>query len=353
MVVNVVGAQHGARELLQQIIFFVGGAIGADHAERLPAVRVLDLLELFANQVDGFFPGCGLELALAADHGLLEAARVVRKIEGVASLDAQEIAVDAALVAVVAAHDVHAGVGAPHAQRGLAAVAAVSAHGADVVHLPGARLVAVGAAGERAHGADVNAHAALFAPQGILLVGRDHLRGAAVLDAQRPHVHGFAADAHAAVAHDAARPVEVDHRRPLLLVAMVLDVNQLGLGGAVGERHVLELALAAGIAHRAIQGMVAEQHLQHRFARLPHFVVLAADRHAFADHRGARGLQLRHLLDPHQAHAARALQRQPRVITERGDLDARRLAGFDQQRARRGRDLLAVNRDVYVSHDIG
>ena len=89
------------------------------------------------------------------------------EVEGVASLDAQEIAVDAALVAIVAAHNLHAGFGAAYAQRRLAAVAAMRADGADVIHLPGTRLVTIGADGERADRAYVDAHAALFALQMI------------------------------------------------------------------------------------------------------------------------------------------------------------------------------------------
>ena len=81
------------------------------------------------------------------------------------------------------------------------------------------------------------------------------------------------------------------------------------------------------------------------------FVAVGGDDHAFADHRGAGGLQLGHLLDLHQAHAASALQREIRVIAERGHFDAHALAGLNQQRPRGSRDLLAVHRDVYVSHN--
>src|SRR5271165_2773763 len=105
---------------------------------------------------------------------------MVREVERVAALDAEELAVDAALVAVIAAHDLHARVGPPHAQRGLAAIAAMRADGADVVHLPRPRLVAVGTGGERADRADVDAHAALFALQVIFFIGRDNAARAAV-----------------------------------------------------------------------------------------------------------------------------------------------------------------------------
>ncbi len=77
------------------------------------------------------------------------------------------------------------------------------------------------------------------------------------------------------------------------------------------------------------------------------FVGVGRNHHAFGDHRRARGLQLRHLLNPHQAHAASALQREIRVVAERRHFDARILAGFDQQRPRRRGDVLAVDREVY------
>src|SRR5690242_8757436 len=248
MVVNVIGAEHQAGEFLQQIIFLVAGAGGADHADGLPTVLLADFLQTQGNVFVGLVISGGHMTTLFADERLLDAVIMIREIEGIAALDAKEIAVDAALVAVIAAHNLHARRGAAHAQGGLATVGAVGADGADVLHLPGPGLIAVGAGGERAHRANVNAHAAFFALQVVGVVGHDELGGAAVGGAQRPHVHAFAANAHAAVAHDAARPVEVHHRRPLLLILMVLDVNELGFGGAVGEGHVLQFALAAGVA---------------------------------------------------------------------------------------------------------
>ena len=131
---------------------------------------------------------------------------------------------------------------------------------------------------------------------------------------------------------------------------MLLEFDVLRFGGAVGESHVLQFALAAGIAHRAIQRMIAEQHFHHAFARLANFVGVGGDHHAFGDHRSAGGLQLRHLLDFHQAHAACALQRKIRVVAERRHFDAHGLAGFDQQRPRRRGDLLAIDSDDYISH---
>src|SRR6478609_10398927 len=108
-----------------------------------------------------FFPCGGRELAVFADERLAQAVFVIEIIERVAALDAQKIAVDSALVAVIAANNVHACIRPADAERGLAAIAAMRADGAKVLHLPRARLVAVSAGGERANRADVDAHAAL------------------------------------------------------------------------------------------------------------------------------------------------------------------------------------------------
>ena len=65
---------------------------------------------------------------------------------------------------------------------------------------------------------------------------------------------------------------------------------------------------------------------------------------------GAGRLQLGHLLDAHHAHAARGLKREAGVVTERRNLDARRLAGVNEQRARRRGELFAIDGESYVSH---
>ena len=78
----------------------------------------------------------------------------------------------------------------------------------------------------------------------------------------------FVAHAHAAVAQDAARRVEVHHRRPLLLVHVNLALGEAALARAVAEHHVLEFALAALVAHRAIERMIGQQELERALAGL-------------------------------------------------------------------------------------
>ena len=101
-----------------------------------------------------------------------------------------------------------------------------------------------------------------------------------MLDAQRPDVHAFAADANAAITQDAAWTVEEDHGRPLLLLAMILQVDELRFGSAVLEGHVLEFAFAAGVADRAVERVICQQQLEHRLARLFDLVALGGHHHA-------------------------------------------------------------------------
>ncbi len=96
--------------------------------------------------------------------------------------------------------------------------------------------------------------------------------------------------------------------------------------------------------------MVAEQELQSGLAGLRDLRGLGLDDHAFGDRGGAGGLELGHLLDADDAHAAGGLQREPGVVAEGGDLDAGGFAGIDEQRARGGGELFAVYCELYVWH---
>src|SRR5262245_22377403 len=105
--------------------------------------------------LEGLFPGAWRKASVFPDQRLLQAVFVVDEIEAVTPFDAQEVAVHPALVAIVAANDFHAGIGAANSQSGFAAVAAVRAGRAHVLHLPGPGLVPVGTRGEGADRADV------------------------------------------------------------------------------------------------------------------------------------------------------------------------------------------------------
>ena len=170
------------------------------------------------------------------------------------------------------------------------------------------------------------------------------------MNAQGEDVHALAAHTNAAIAEDAAGPVEVDHGRPLLLFAVVLGLGIEAVGGAVLEGHVLQLALTAGIADWAVKRVIAEQQLERGLASLRNLGGLGLHHQAFSDRGGAGGLELGHFFDANDAHAAGGLQRETWVVAEGGDLDTVRLAGVDEQGARGGGQLFAVYGERYVWH---
>src|SRR5579884_3155093 len=131
---------------------------------------------------------------------------------------------------------------------------------------------------------------------------------------------------------------------------MVLQLDEFRFGGTVAERHVLKFALASRVAYWAIEGMVAEQKLNHALAGLANLIAVSGDDHAVGDLSGAGSLQLRHLLDFNEAHATCALEGETGVVAKRGYFDTNALAGFDEKRSRGRGYLPAINCDRYVCH---
>ena len=144
--VDVVRAENGAGELLEEVGLFVGDAVRADDTDGFAAAGVAAFAELLADVVERDLPANGLELAVRlANQRLGDAGLVVGKVEGVAALVAEKVPVHAALVAVVTAYNLAAISGGAHAESGLASIGAVGAGCADVLHLPWPGLVTISA----------------------------------------------------------------------------------------------------------------------------------------------------------------------------------------------------------------
>ena len=174
------------------------------------------------------------------------------------------------------------------------------------------------------------------------------------------HVAGdLLAEAHAALAQDAALAIEQDlGGQAQGLLEGALGVREAGLAAAIRHRLVLQGALAALVAHRAVQRVVNEQELHDAvLGALGHLGgVLGLDDHARGDGLRARGLGLGHEAklarvavghaDLNQALAARGHRRQERVIAETRDPNAGLLGGADHERALGDRNLNVVDGDV-------
>jgi hypothetical protein len=155
----------------------------------------------------------------------------------------------------------------------------------------------------------------------LFLERRDLAAVAAIDDVDLCIAVHLAHEADAARAQDAALTVE-HQRRPEVDVALHAFAVEhtarkihAALIGPEAIREILQRALAAFVTHRAIERMVDEKELEHPGAGLDDVRCLRVDDHAVgADGRAGR-LQLRHLFDLDDAHAARAVDADPRVIT--------------------------------------
>ena len=197
--------------------------------------------------------------------GAVTRSGAVDRLEGEAALVAQpavvhRIAVDAEVAGELVGRGLH---------RDAAADRAHGARRLDLLEVPRPGLEAVGLGEQRAHRADLHGVAAEVRRE--RLVGeRVDLGVVAAVDELDQRVAGdLVGEAGAAVALDAALAVEqheVRQRDGLLPVALLLD--EAGLAGAERERLVLQRALAALVAHRAVERVVDEQELEDAVLRL-------------------------------------------------------------------------------------
>jgi len=81
--------------------------------------------------------------------------------------------------------------------------------------------------------------------------------------------------------------VESRRQATLLFFLVILGFHVLRFGRAVGEGHVLQLALAASVAHGAVEGC-CQQHFDHRLCGLFHFFAARDHSHASLITGGAR-----------------------------------------------------------------
>jgi hypothetical protein len=285
--------------------------------------------------------------AAVADHRPRDALVDVDRLVGEAALVAQPPVVDLLVVAGEHAQDAvvadrEADVALRRAQR---------AQAAGLLDVPGPRAEAVGLGRQRAHRAQLDDVAAERRDVRMAVERPDVRVGAALLEDQLVVLGDLLAEAHAAVAEDAALAVDGDQRRQrqrLLEVALGLD--EARDAAAPAERDVLQRALAALVADRAVERVVDQQELDDRLLGLLDAVGVGVDDHAVLDRRRAGGLQLGDALDLHEAHAARADRlAELGLVAEDGDLDVAVLGGVDEHRVLGSDDLAAVDRERDVA----
>ncbi len=342
--VDVVGADDALRQLRPRVRGLVGQARAAEHGDRSRPVagqRVVDRRRGLAERVG---PAHRLELAVALHERLPEATIAVDGLEVEAALVAQPAPVDGI--------DVDAEVAQHLVARGLHGHAA--AHRArlagrlGLLEVPGAGLEAVRLGRQRAHGADLHGVAAEVRRERVVGEGVDLGVVAPVHEVDQRVAGHLLGEARAAVAQDAALAVEEDHvadRDRLLLVALLLD--EARLAGPVGHRLVLQRALAALVAHGAVERVVDQQELEHPVLGLLGDRGLGVDLHVRRALEHAARLQRRAPtgVDLDDAHAAHADGLHARVGAEVRDVDAVALRRVDDELALVRHDRCAVEGD--------
>ena len=288
-------------------------------------------------------PGGGEQRGALAHERLGDPLVDVRRLVGEAALVAQPAVVD--LVVLARQHAHHAIVA--DGQLDVALRGAVGADRARALDVPRARAEAVRGRGERADRAQLDDVAAERRDVRMAVEGRDVGVRAALGEDQLVVLGDLLREPDAAVAEDAALAVDRDQRRQLERLAEVaLRLDEARRPGPPPVGDVLQRALAALVAHRAVERMVDEQELDHRALRGVDALGLRVDDHPVLDRRRAAGLQLRDPLDLDEAHPARADRlAELRLVTEDRDLDVAVLCGVDEHRVLRRRDLATVDRE--------
>ena len=210
-VIDLMGAEAGADELLHEVVGFGRGAAGGDAVNAVPSVFLGGFAEAFGGAVQGFFPGGFVEIAVfAPDKRGFETVGMLNEIEGELAFDAQGAVIGRA---------VH---GRLYADQSIsfgqkingASDAAVGANGSSFLNFSGNRCGAHGFfVGQGAGRAGLHALAAkgaggIFEVAGKL--GCDLGVEAAVADADGVVAFLLGADAHATIAGNASVVVAQD-----------------------------------------------------------------------------------------------------------------------------------------------
>ncbi len=204
------------------------------------------------------------------------------------------------------------------------------------LHVPLAVVArGVGLVGEHPGGTDLDQIAGEFIFQHAVLDAAEIEVVVRTVDAEVLALRIVAVIAHAAIAGDAAVHLVADERTEFLVAVGALGEAVAAAGMAGHHRHVLQVAVAAFLADRAIVGMVGHQPFDHAGAKLPGFVVsdgnvavVGSRRHA-GHHQPAAGVVgIGVLLDRALAAGADAAQR--RMPAEIGNIKTERQAGLQQ-----------------------
>ncbi len=288
LAVDVVGADDALGQLGPGVGGLVGEPGATDHADAGGPAGV----ERGADGVGGLAergrPRRAHVGVTVAPERLGQPVGRVERLEVEAALVAQPPPVDAVDVDPLVAEDLVAARldGDPAAHR------AGGAGGLDLVEVPGPSLEAVRLGGEGTDRADLDGVAREVGRERVVGEGVDLGLVASVDEVDERVARHLLGEAGAAIAQDAALAIQVHEVADgdgLLEVSLLLD--EAGLARAVRVRLVLQRALAALVADRAVERVVGEQELEDAVLGLLGGVGLRRHGHAVGHRDHARRLE--------------------------------------------------------------
>ncbi len=337
-----IGRTAFRQQFLQREHLFDRGNVAGDRADPF----AVDAAGLGCDRGEGFLPGGGAELAVFPDVGAIQPLRA-QPVDDVAGLVGDPLFVHRLVDARQDPH--HFATTGIDPDRRAHAIHHVDRLG--LAELPRPRRERVGLRGQRADRADIDQIALQFGTQRGFEIGRDfHI----LATAGRAHFGGagnFGGEANAARALDAAVHRGLDQRTQIFVFDGALVLGETAGVDTIAHRLVLQIALAALIADRAIQRMVDQQKFHHAFACLLDHRRAGRDFRrltlgtgtAIANAPGAACDRLRAALHLDQAHPAIAGDRQPLMVAKPRNFGARRFARLQQRVFRGNIDLFAID----------
>ena len=323
-VVDIVGAEAGANQLLEQISLFVRAFGRAEAGERARAVTVADFHQALGGAVERLLPGRRAEMrprigridqivgglgdAVLADHRLRQALRIADIVEAEAALHAQAILVGRTVAAgdrdQLVVLDLIGELAADAAIRADAVHLAVGEFGADVL------LVHQRRRHQRAGRTGLHAFAAGDAGRGahrVVEIEHDLLAMAAEGHADDVVDLHLAAGADAEIALNAG--VEIDRHRGMAAVGRGIAFAR----GQPAHRDVHPIGPVPELRGRVVRqrravGLVGDQELEHHFPRRLGTVRRALHLHARRRRTDAARGEHALALDLHHAGAAIAVR---------------------------------------------
>ena len=341
--VHVVRTEHHAGEARKGVRVLVHQLLPGDHRRSHP--RLARGRDAVGNDLHGFRPGHSDELSVLPDERLNDPLGTLRVRVREPTLVADPLVVD--LAVVLRQHPDE--LAAPRLRGDPAAARAAIARRVGAGHVERARAEAERRRRKRADGADLDDVPTEDAVVRLVLEDSDLLQRAALEQLDEWVAGDLVAEPRASRTQHTALAVELHQRADRnRLREPPLRVDIPGATGPVCKGLILQRALAALVAHRAVERVVDQKELEHTLLAVARELAreLRFDDHPVGDRRCARGERFALPFDLDEALPARAERVEQRVVAEARDVLPHLLGCADYERAGRDRDVDTVDREI-------